>query len=190
MRTATTAPVPATPVPTATPQPVSAPARFGKHFPASRHRAKAVRARAASDPAVTIADFQFGPSSVTVHVGDTVTWSNSGPSAHTATASDHSFDTGILQKGASGSHTFTQAGTFPYVCSIHPFMHGTIVVLANAAAPAPSTTKTTAATATTPTATTPSGPSLPNTGLDVAGAALFGVGLCGVGLVVRRRAGS
>jgi hypothetical protein len=141
---------------------------------------------------VTISDFVFGPKSITIHVGDTVTWTNAGPTVHTATATDHSFDTGVLKKGASGSHTFTQAGTFAYICSIHPFMKGTVVVVANAAAASPSTTKTTATasttTATSPTATTQSGPSLPNTGIDLAGTVAFSVGLCGVGLAVRRRA--
>jgi hypothetical protein len=43
-------------------------------------------------------------------------------------ATGSGFDTGTLQKGQSGSHTFSQAGSFPYVCTIHPFMHGTITV--------------------------------------------------------------
>ena len=60
-----------------------------------------------------------------------MTWLNNGPSAHTATADDGSFNTGVLPKGHSASHTFTKAGTFTYICSIHPFMHGTVVVLAN-----------------------------------------------------------
>jgi hypothetical protein len=133
----------------------------------------------------------FGPKSITIHVGDTVTWINAGPTVHSATASDHSFDTGVLKKGASGSHTFPRAGTFAYICSIHPFMKGTVVVIANAAAASP-TIKTTATpsatTATGPTTTAQSGPSLPNTGLDLAGTVAFGAGLWGVGLAVRRRA--
>ena len=88
--------------------------------------------RVAGDPGVTIADFNFTPGTITVHAGDTITWTNDGPSSHTATARDGSFDTGTLRKGASGSHTFTQAGSFSYLCKIHPFMHGTIVVLAAA----------------------------------------------------------
>ena len=80
---------------------------------------------------MTIADFQFTPATITIHVGDTVTWVNNGPSAHTATASNNSFNTGVLPKGHSASHTFTTAGTFSYICSIHPFMHGTVIVLAN-----------------------------------------------------------
>jgi plastocyanin len=88
-------------------------------------------AHAAGDPGDTISDFTFTPGSLTVHVGDTVTWTNNGPSQHTATANNGSFNTGLLHKGASGSHTFTTAGTFTYFCQVHPFMKGTIVVLAS-----------------------------------------------------------
>jgi plastocyanin len=96
---------------------------------APRHTV-AVKAHAAAGTSVTISDFQFTPATITIHVGDTVTWTNNGPSAHTATANDGSFNTGVLQKGQSGSHTFTTAGTFAYHCAIHTFMHGTVVVLA------------------------------------------------------------
>jgi plastocyanin len=95
-------------------------------------------AHATGDPSVAIADFRFTPGAITVHVGDTITWTNSGPSPHTATANGGSFDTGTLQKGQSASHTFTQAGTFSYFCTIHPFMKGTVVVLASASTTQPS----------------------------------------------------
>jgi plastocyanin len=88
-------------------------------------------AHVAGDPADTISDFKFTPATITIHVGDTVTWTNEGPSPHTATAKDGSFDTGTLKKGASASHTFSAPGTYSYICTIHPFMHGSIVVLAN-----------------------------------------------------------
>ncbi|HZO79110.1 MAG TPA: cupredoxin family copper-binding protein [Solirubrobacteraceae bacterium] len=94
-------------------------------------------ANSASDPRVTIADFSFTPASVTVHVGDTVQWFNNGPSAHTATADNGSFNTGVLQKGQSASVTFHSPGTFAYHCAIHPFMHGTVVVLANSKTSSP-----------------------------------------------------
>jgi LPXTG-motif cell wall-anchored protein len=97
-----------------------------RHLP-SRHRL----ARAADDPTATISDYMYSPSSLTIHVGDTVTWKNNGPSGHTATARNSSFDTGLLKKGQSASHTFEHAGTFSYYCMVHPFMHGTIVVLAS-----------------------------------------------------------
>ncbi len=144
----------------------------------------AVKAHSARDPGVAIADFSFSPGSLTIHAGDTVTWSNNGPAAHTATASNGSFNTGTLAKGASASHTFSTAGTFSYFCTIHPFMHGTIVVLASATTSTPSTTP---GTTTTPTATTASG-GLPNTGLDLAATVLCGVLLGAVGLLLRRPA--
>jgi plastocyanin len=169
------------------------------------------RAHAAGDPGVTIADFHFSPGTTTVHVGDTVTWANNGPSAHSATATNGSFNTGILQPGHSASHTFTQAGTFAYVCEIHPFMHGTIVVLAGTtSSTSPATqsspqavapTTTTAATATTTgaptTTTTPrtaaagatGQPALPVTGLDVLWGLAAGLVLIACGAVLRRAAG-
>jgi plastocyanin len=152
-----------------------------------------IRAHAAGDPSDTISDFKFTPASITIHVGDTVTWVNNGPSEHTATANDQSFDTGLLKKGASASHTFTQAGTFTYICTIHPFMHGTVVVLANAASNTPpassnnsnTTTTTPSSTTTTPSSATTTaqpaataastGSTLPDTGIDAL--LIFGIGI-------------
>jgi plastocyanin len=151
-----------------------------------------VTAHVAGDPGVTIADFHFSPATTTIHAGDTITWSNSGPSSHTATASNGSFNSGILKKGQSASHTFTQPGTFAYMCQIHPFMHGTIIVLASTTATSSgSTTPTTAApAATTPaptsTAAAPTGPTLPNTGYNVLRGLLAGLALVGVGAGLRR----
>ena len=139
------APAPAQPTTSAAPAPASAaPAPAAPAAPAAPEQVleddapvdqpkKKVIAIAAASAAVTISDFKFSPSATTVNVGDTVTWSNSGPTGHSATANDGSFDTGILQKGSSGSHTFSQAGTFSYFCKPHPFMKGTITVVAAAA---------------------------------------------------------
>jgi plastocyanin len=95
----------------------------------------------AADADVAVANFAFDPQSVTVNVGDSVTWTNGDAEAHTATGDGGSFDTGSIAGGASASVTFDTAGTFAYICSIHPTMTGTVVVEA-AAAPtdAPSTT--------------------------------------------------
>jgi plastocyanin len=145
-------------------------------------------AHAAGDPGVTIADFHFTPGTTTIHAGDTITWTNNGPSSHTATASNGAFNTGVLHKGQSSSHTFTQAGTYSYFCSIHPFMHGTIVVLAATKAAAP--TSTTANQTTTPASTTApatsSAGTLPMTGMDVLTASFVGLALLGLGLGLRR----
>lgn len=95
----------------------------------------------AADPGATISDFKFAPATITVHAGESVTWINHGPSTHTATARDGSFDSGPLKPAASSSHTFTRPGTYQYFCTIHPFMHGTVVVLASAAAAPPPPSK-------------------------------------------------
>jgi plastocyanin len=84
----------------------------------------------AADQAVTIEGFAFSPATVTVSVGDSVTWTNNDGTAHTATGSG--FDTGNIAGGASGSVTFQSAGSFDYACSIHPQMTGTVVVQAAA----------------------------------------------------------
>ena len=80
---------------------------------------------------VTIAGFAFDPSPMTVHVGDTVAWTNSDAVNHTATADDASWNTGTLSQGeTSNGITFNTAGTFAYHCAIHSAMHGTIIVAA------------------------------------------------------------
>ena len=84
---------------------------------------------AAAPGSVSIRDFAFGPASVTVGVGETVTWSNDDSTEHTATATDGSFDTGLLGRGESGGATFESAGTFSYLCQPHPFMKGTVRVV-------------------------------------------------------------
>jgi LPXTG-motif cell wall-anchored protein len=161
--------------------------------------ARPATAHAANDTSVTISDFKFAPASITIHVGDTVTWTNDGPSAHTATANNGSFNTGVLQKGHSASHTFTTAGTFTYICQIHPFMHGTVVVLANTTSTTttPTTTTPTTPTTTTPASTTPSSSTsasanatsgqLPMTGFAATATLLAGLVLAGLGLVVRKK---
>jgi plastocyanin len=98
--------------------------------PNPRSSKGAPRATAAADTGVTISDFQFAPASVTIDVGDTVTWTNEGPTPHSATADDRSFDTGIFEAGQSRSHTFDEAGTFAYFCTPHPNMRGTVTVRA------------------------------------------------------------
>jgi len=86
----------------------------------------------AADHAVAISGFAFSPPNVTVTVGDTVTWSNSDATAHTATADDGSFDTGTIGANGTGTATFSTAGSFPYHCKIHSSMTGTITVEAAA----------------------------------------------------------
>jgi plastocyanin len=77
---------------------------------------------------VTIDNFAFAPGTLTVKVGSTVTWTNRDEEPHTVAASDGSFHSPGMGTGATFTHTFATAGTFDYVCSIHPSMHGTVVV--------------------------------------------------------------
>jgi len=82
----------------------------------------------ASGDAVSIDNFAFVPAKLTVAAGSTVTWTNHDEEPHTVAASDGSFHSPGMDAQASYSHTFSAPGTFDYVCSIHPFMRGTVVV--------------------------------------------------------------
>lgn len=108
----------------------------------------------AADETVIIDNFAFSPATVTIQVGDTVTWSNMDDTAHTATADDASWDSGNLAPGATFPHTFTQAGTFTYHCAIHPTMTGTVVVEQAGETPTTTSTVTTTATASATATTT------------------------------------
>jgi len=79
---------------------------------------------------VEIEDFAYNPDPVTVEEGGKVIWVNRDSAPHTATAEDGSFDTGTLDEGKLKSENFKEAGTYAYVCSIHPQRHGTVEVVA------------------------------------------------------------
>ena len=74
------------------------------------------------------------PHEVTVDVGGEVTWNNVDSAAHTVTAGSATdgpsgaFDSSLFMAGATFSHKFTEAGTFPYFCMVHPWMEGIVVV--------------------------------------------------------------
>jgi plastocyanin len=78
--------------------------------------------------AVDINGFAFAPATLTVAAGTTVTWTNRDEDPHTVVAGDGAFRSQTLGSGGVYSFTFPAAGTFDYVCSIHPFMHGAVVV--------------------------------------------------------------
>jgi plastocyanin len=83
---------------------------------------------AQDDMTVSIQDFSFNPGQITVAPGTTVTWTNEGPSPHTTTADDGSWDSGTLQQGEDFSFTFDKPGTYTYHCSIHPDMTASVKV--------------------------------------------------------------
>jgi amicyanin len=145
-------------------------------------------AKAAASGSVTISDFKFTPKTITVNVGDTVTWTNNGPAPHSATASDGSFDTGIMDKGKSGSATFNNAGTIAYICTPHPFMKGTVIVNAAASGNSSGDDSTTTDDSDTAAADdTSDDGGLPNTGGETLLIALLGLATLGAGLLLRRR---
>jgi plastocyanin len=87
-----------------------------------------------TDPAilpvnVDVADNEFRPNPATVATGGTVTWKLVGAAAHTVTADDQSFNSGLLKPGETFQHTFNTLGSFTYTCLVHPGMVGTIEVV-------------------------------------------------------------
>jgi len=85
------------------------------------------RAGAAAVKTVNVKNFRFRPKTLSVTAGTTVTFTNKDTTKHTATLAG-TFNTHGIKPGKSKSVTFNTAGTFSYTCSIHPTMHGTIVV--------------------------------------------------------------
>jgi plastocyanin len=77
---------------------------------------------------VSIVDFAFNPSVVNATQNDTVTWTNNGAINHSSTSNTGIWDSGILGPSASFSRAFTSSGSFPYHCSVHPSMTGTVNV--------------------------------------------------------------
>jgi LPXTG-motif cell wall-anchored protein len=145
------------------------------------------KAIAAASSSVTIADFSFAPGSITINQGDTVTWTNNGPTPHSATATNGSFDTGIFPKGQSRTHTFNEAGTFSYICTPHPYMKGTVVVQASQTGSSEDSA-TSEGTAGAEASQADDGPTLPNTGSDAGALLLLGGLMLLLGLAVHRRA--
>jgi plastocyanin len=98
------------------------------NMPADTAVSTAVPAAPVAGNAVNIDNFAFAPATLTVAAGSTVTWTNKDEEPHTVVANDGSFHSPGMGSQATFSYTFPKAGTFDYVCSVHPFMHATVVV--------------------------------------------------------------
>ena len=85
---------------------------------------------AAGAAEIVIQNFAFSPASLTVTPGEKVTVMNKDSTTHTVTATGaKAFDTGDVASGATTTFTApTKAGSYPYICQIHQFMHGTLTV--------------------------------------------------------------
>ena len=77
---------------------------------------------------IGIVNFKFMPATVTIKVGGTVDWTNHDEIGHTVTFAAPGINSKVLQRNDRFSHAFDAPGTYTYICSIHPFMHGTVVV--------------------------------------------------------------
>ncbi|HET9095843.1 MAG TPA: cupredoxin family copper-binding protein [Candidatus Baltobacteraceae bacterium] len=82
---------------------------------------------------IAISDFKFKPATVTITAGQSVRFVNRDQEAHTVTASDNSFDSAGLDTAGTWTHTFARPGRYTYYCELHPYMKGTIIVLARGA---------------------------------------------------------
>ena len=80
--------------------------------------------------AVKIKNFGFSPATITVKAGSTVVWTNNDAIQHDVTFDAGGIASSVLNQNDTFSHTFVTAGTYHYICSIHPFMHGTVIVTA------------------------------------------------------------
>lgn len=77
---------------------------------------------------VVIENVQFTPAALTVHRGERVVWVNRDLVPHTVTSSTKAFDSGSIAPNGSWSFTPRRAGSYPYGCTFHPVMKGTITV--------------------------------------------------------------
>ena len=75
---------------------------------------------------VAMKNMKFSPATIEIKKGDTVEWKNDDITPHTATSA--TFDSGSIASDAAWQHTFKEAGNFPYTCTFHPVMKGTIIV--------------------------------------------------------------
>jgi plastocyanin len=82
----------------------------------------------AANAEVKIDNYVFGPETITIPVGATVTWTNKDDIPHTSVSTDGVFKSKVLDTDEKFSHTFDKAGTYPYYCTIHPKMTGKVVV--------------------------------------------------------------
>ena len=112
---------------------------------------------AAATKTVMIQNYAYSPASLTINVGDTVTWTNMDTAPHTVTVTSGpvKFSSGNLAKGESFSYTFTKAGSYQYYCAVHPDMVASVTVVGATTTPTPTPTPT------PPTSTPTTEPTMP-----------------------------
>ena len=83
---------------------------------------------AANATAAEIRAMRFTQDRIEIAAGTTIRWTNNDQLQHSVTANDGSWDSGLINPGATWSHTFTQPGEYAFHCTPHPFMKGVVVV--------------------------------------------------------------
>ena len=106
---------------------VNIPGTMAAQAPPSPTQAEVATA-AATAPQVTVEQATFGPATLTIHAGVTVTWVNHDSDLHTVTSTQGLFASPGLDSGDTFAYRFTAPGTYPYFCALHPHMKGTIIV--------------------------------------------------------------
>jgi plastocyanin len=99
-------------------------------FPVTGARLTTASAQNASPKPVDVKidNFSFGPATLTIPAGTTVTWTNRDDIPHTVVSTDGIFKSKVLDTDEKFSFVFTKPGTYPYFCSVHPKMTAQIVV--------------------------------------------------------------
>jgi len=77
---------------------------------------------------ITIKNFVFNPSTITVKVGANITWTNEDSASHQVKEDNGLFLSSLLGNGQSFTYTFTTVGMYNYTCNIHSSMHGKVIV--------------------------------------------------------------
>jgi len=83
---------------------------------------------AATDAKVSIDNFSFSPKPLRIPVGTTVTWTNQDDIPHSVVLMSLKVRSQPLDSSGTFAYKFDQAGTYDYICGLHPFMHGQVVV--------------------------------------------------------------
>jgi plastocyanin len=107
---------------------VGAAALLAAGIPGLTAAGEAVVAAAASTATVNIENFKFAPGALTVPAGTTVVWKNEDDSPHRIGDRTGTLKSTALDTDATFSYTFATPGEYPYICTLHPYMRGKIIV--------------------------------------------------------------
>ncbi len=103
---------------------------IGGYFLFSQKSTTQTQETASADYNIDIINFVYEPVELNIKVGESVMWTNQDSARHTVTSdSGNELDSALLSKGDSYSHTFTEAGTYAYHCTPHPYMQAKIIVI-------------------------------------------------------------